>query len=126
MDKQEYIQSLYEDSRDMADGLSKLGRQIVLAIIAGSWTLSYSHSEFCPSVVLIWSLAFAFIYLFFDLLYYLIAYFIYHNYVHFKEDESKMELDDTISNTIKSQAKWDRIGSYWIIGKSMLFWLLQF
>lgn len=120
MTEQELAQNCYDDSGIMAKRLSELGRQIVFAIIAGAWTLSYSHSEFCPSKFLIWSIALAFLYLFFDLLYYLFSYLIYHGYYVFNKDDVTFDLVDTKKDTIRSQAKWDKVGGYWIFGKTLI------
>lgn len=120
MTKPEFTQSLYDDSRKLSNELSKLGRQIVFAIIAGAWTLSYTQNEFMPSNFLLWSIALAFIYLFLDLLYYLVTYLIYHGYFVFNKKDIKFDLVDTEENTIISQAKWDKVGGYWIFGKALV------
>ena len=104
----------------MANGLSKLGRQIVFAIIAGDWTLSYSHNVFNPSDCLLWSIALAFIYLFFDLLYYLVMYLIYHGFFVFNKEDTKFDLLDTVENTVITQAKWDKVAGIWVFGKTFL------
>ncbi len=99
MTKNEFIQSLFDDSKRMSNELSKLGRQVVFAIIGGAWTLSYSNDEFSPSKFLLLSIALAFVYLFFDILYYLVMYLIYHGFLVFNKNETEFDLVDTVENT---------------------------
>lgn len=90
-----YVGLLKKESIKGADKVSKIGRQVVFAIIAGAWTLSYSNNVFCPSRFIVFALAFAFLYLFFDLLYYLVTIWLYNYLKNLTRDniEQNEEID---------------------------------
>ena len=57
---------------DMSSKARTVGRSVVFAIIATSWTLAYTNNVFHPIPVVVWSLALSIFYVFLDLLYYVI------------------------------------------------------
>ncbi len=112
--------TILDDVSKMSSRLSEVGRQIVFAIIAGAWTLSYSYGSFCPSKFIVWSIGFAFLYLFCDLLYYLTMMWTHKNYLDFKTDVGKLELKEKQLDIFKKQTKWKKISFNWSIFKTLL------
>lgn len=106
------------DFADKISGkLSDMGRQVVIAIIAGAWTLSYSEGKFTPSIYIVWSIALAFSYLIIDLLYYFVSRVVYMGFIKFENDSAIWQLRSDIK-TISRRAKvWKTISSIWIIIK---------
>lgn len=107
-------EQILDASDKMSARLSEVGRQVVLAIIAGAWAVSYSNSVFSPSRLIVWSLALAFLYLFMDLLYYLITRIKYFRYIRLDKEEAELKLTDEEDNIIRSQMNW-KIGSVWFV-----------
>lgn len=117
---QEKALSIFKSVDSLFDKQSKIGRQIVLAIIAGAWTLSYSNNLFCPSKLVIWSLALAFVYLFCDLLYYLVTMWVYNNFVYADSGIALLGLKGNEKNIFKTQVKWRCIALWWTSLKLLL------
>lgn len=119
-----YWEKISDYLRDMSTKARKLGRSIVFSIIAASWTISYEYQTFAPSSLIKWSLALALIYLFLDLLFYVImtscykyiivSFFNHKNgRVSFANTKDPDKCDD-ISRLLSN------IGLYWLIGMSLL------
>lgn len=54
---------------DMSTKAKTIGRQVVFAVIATSWTLAYTKGKFMPQPLIKWALLLALVYVFLDLLY---------------------------------------------------------
>ena len=91
---------------ELSDKISKIGRQIVFAIIAGVWTLSYSNNVFSPSDLIIWSIALAFLYLFLDLVYYIVRMWQFNSYTKKLHIAPRKEYDKKQFDVFKAEHIW--------------------
>lgn len=107
---------------DMSTKARALGRSIVFSIIAASWTLSYINNAFVPTFYIKWSLALALIYLFLDLLYYVLMTAVYKyilvNYFEPISNEGYKNKEN--KDAIKCSKKWMNFGFVWLILLSLL------
>lgn len=107
---------------DMSTKARALGRSIVFSIIAASWTLSYINNAFVPTFYIKWSLALALIYLFLDLLYYVLMTAVYKyilvNYFEPISNEGYNNKEN--KDAIKCSKKWMNFGFVWLILLSLL------
>lgn len=138
-EEQDIAHEILDSSDNMSSKLSEVGRQIVFAIIAGAWTLSYSYNTFSPSNLIICSIALAFLYLFCDLLYLLFMKIKYFNYTYFdneksllllknitkkdadcSEEESMPEWKRKLKAIVNSQAKLKIRSVWWVVFKTLI------
>ena len=106
---------------DMSSKARTVGRNVVFAIIATSWTLAYSNHVFHPIPVVLWSLALSIFYVFLDLLYYVIitAVFKYILLDYFNSVEGGFvykQGKDASSIT----CNWMKMGFWWMITISII------
>lgn len=109
---------------DMSSKARNVGRNIVFAIIATSWTLAYSNNVFHPIPVVLWSLALAIIYVFLDLLHYVIitAVFKYILINYFDSGEGGFVYKQGKDASSITRA-WMNVGFWWIIAMSLILLL---
>lgn len=109
---------------DMSSKARNVGRSVVFAIIATSWTLAYSNNIFHPIPVVLWSLALAIIYVFLDLLYYVIITAVYKyiliNYFDPVEGGFVYKQGKDASSITRV---WMNVGFWWIIVMSLILLL---
>lgn len=107
---------------DMSTKARTLGRSIVFSIIATSWTLSYIYDVFVPSFYIKWSLALALIYLFLDLLFYVLMTTVYKYMLvnYFDPIPDKGYKNKEGKDAIKCSKKWMNFGFVWLILLSLL------
>lgn len=126
-DSQKKSQDGADVAKYLADNSSKarsLGRSTVFAIIATSWTLAYSNNVFHPIPVVLWSLALAIIYVFLDLLHYVIITTVYKyiliNYFDPVEGGFVYKQGKDASSITRV---WMNVGFWWIIVMSLILLL---
>lgn len=126
-DSQKKSQDGADAAKYLADNSSKarsLGRSTVFAIIATSWTLAYSNNIFHPIPVVLWSLALAIIYVFLDLLHYVIITTVYKyiliNYFDPVEGGFVYKQGKDASSITRV---WMNVGFWWIIVMSLILLL---
>lgn len=116
-----------QDGADVANHLANMssnarivGRSIVFAILAISWALAYSNNVFHPIPSIVWSLAFAIIYVFLDLLYYVLTTAVYKyiliNYFDTVEDGFVHKEGKDASSITRT---WMNVGFWWMIIMSL-------
>lgn len=124
-------EKLSQDGSDVVKNLAEksskarnVGRSVVFAIIATSWTLAYSNNVFHPIPVVLWSLALAIIYVFLDLLYYVIITAVYKyiliNYFDPVEGGFVYKQGKDASSITRV---WMNVGFWWIIVMSLILLL---
>lgn len=107
---------------DMSTKARALGRSIVFSIIAASWTLSYINNAFVPTFYIKWSLALALIYLFLDLLFYVLMTAVYKYMLvkYFDPIPDEGYKNKVGKDAIKCSKKWMNFGFVWLILLSLL------
>lgn len=106
---------------DMSSKARNVGRGVVFAIIATSWTLAYSNNVFYPIPAILWSLALAIIYVFLDLLYYVLLTAVYkYILLHYFDSAEggfvyKKGMDASSITRI-----WMNVGFWWMIVISII------
>lgn len=107
---------------DMSTKARALGRSIVFSIIAASWTLSYINNAFVPTFYIKWSLALALIYLFLDLLFYVLMTAVYKYMLvnYFDPIPTEGYKNKKGKDAIKCSKKWMDFGFVWLILLSLL------
>lgn len=106
---------------DMSTKAKTIGRQVVFAVIATSWTLAYTKGKFTPHPLIKWALLLALVYVFLDLLYY-VASTAFYKYILLKYFEpidggfkhKKGKNSDTITRF------WLRFGFWWLVVMSLV------
>jgi len=111
--------------RDVSTKARNVGRSIVFSIIAASWTLCYRDQVFTPSSLIKWSLIFALIYLFCDLLYYIIMtsvykYIMLHYFKHLQNGDVKFKNGKNSNICDIVARRWSNFGIVWLIIMSLL------
>lgn len=109
--------------RDSSSKVSTVGRSVFFAIIATVWTLSFSNNSFNPSCLNKWSLVLAIIYVFLDLLNYLLTTavfkYILNNFFELTEEGFRYREGKEDCATICSHI-WMEICYWWMIVMSLL------
>lgn len=111
--------------RDVSTKARNVGRSIVFSIIAASWTLCYRDQVFSPSSLIKWSLIFALIYLFCDLLYYIIMtsvykYIMLRYFEHLQNGDVRFNNGKTPHICDVIARRWSNFGIVWLIIMSLL------
>lgn len=106
---------------DMSSKARAVGRSVVFAIIATSWTLAYSNNVFHPIPVVLWSLALSIFYVFLDLAYYVLTtavykYILLHYFVSVEGGFVYKKGKDASSFT----CTWMKVGWGWMIAISVI------
>lgn len=106
---------------NMSSTAKNVGRSIVFAIIATSWTITFSDGNFQPTPLIKWALLLAIIYTFFDLLYYIITTALYKyilkNYFEPIKDGFKSKKGKDAS---KLSRRYMDFGFIWLVIMSLL------
>lgn len=106
---------------DMSSKARNVGRNVVFAIIATSWTLAYSNNIFHPIPIVLFSLAFAIIYVFLDLLYYVIITAVFkYILTHYFESVDGGFVYKEGKNASSITRKWMDVGNCWMIVISLI------
>lgn len=113
------IKEILDNIKDISSVFSDVGRNIVFAIIAGSWVLYKNVDLSGSNQFLKWSLVLAFIYLLIDLIYYGALTFIYDNFLDINKDESSVIIKDE-ANTFKIQTNCRTARKYLTLLKTLL------
>lgn len=117
-----------KDAEDVVKYLSEMsinarsvGRSVVFAIIATSWALAYSNNVFSPIPLVVWALALAIIYVFFDLLYYVLLTAVYKYILinYFEPTKSGFQYKKG-KDASQITRKWMNVGFVWIVFMSLL------
>lgn len=110
----------------LADNAGKsrnVGRTIVFAIIAASWSMSYANGNFSPTIWIKTSILLSIIYLTMDLLIYFILTCIYKYYLCKYFKPTKDGDFQYKSNNINLEGKtrlWHEVCFYWIVIMSLI------
>ena len=103
--KESKVVRLLDDVKEMSSKLSEVGRNIVFAIIAGSWVLYNKYDCSGSMSYLKWSLILAFIYLLIDLLYYGITMLVYDYFLDINTEKSTVDIRYK-KKMLKRQKTW--------------------
>ena len=107
---------------DMSTKARSVGRNVVFSVIAASWTICYTNNVFKPSLEIKLSLGLALVYLFLDLLYYIIMTTVYKYMLvrYFKsEDDGGYGYAGNID--IEGRTKWwMKFGFIWLLVMSAI------
>lgn len=106
---------------DMSTKAKAIGRQVVFAVIATSWTLAYTKGKFMPQPLIKWALLLALVYVFLDLLYY-IASTAFYKYILLKYFEP---IDGGFKHKVGKSSDsitriWLKIGFLWLVIMSLV------
>lgn len=106
-----------------SSNLRSVGRTVVYAIIATSWAISYTQEGFHPIGYIRDVLILSIIYVFLDLLYYLISAILYKYYLtkYFIPDkDGDFQYKDPQTEITKGTKIWMEIGQVWVIILSLI------
>lgn len=106
---------------DMSTKAKTIGRQVVFALIATSWTLAYTKGEFTPHPLIKWALMLALVYVFLDLLYY-VASTAFYKYILLEYFEP---IDGGFKHKVGKDSDsitrvWLNIGFWWLVIMSLV------
>lgn len=102
-----HVVRLLDDVKDMSSKFSEVGRNIVFAIIAGSWVLYNKYDCSGSMNYLKWSLILAFIYLLIDLIYYGITMLVYDYFLDINTEKARVNIQHR-KEMLKRQKCWRR------------------
>ena len=109
--------------RDASSNFRNEGRKAIYAIIAIAWTISFSEGKFTPTCYVLWSLGLAILYVFLDLLHFLISssfykYLLTKNFVSTKDGDYKYK--ETSKGITKKTKIWMQAGQVWMFFLSLI------
>lgn len=121
-------ENVTKDGEDIVKYLSEMsikarsvGRNVVFAVIATSWALAYNNNVFSPIPLVVWALTLAIIYVFFDLLYYVLTTAIYkYILINFLEPTKRGFQYKKGKDASQITRKWMNVGFVWIVVMSLL------
>lgn len=111
--------------KDAATNLRSEGRKAVYAIIATTWTISFTNGKFTPTNAILLSLGLAIAYLFLDLLYSLFSSSLYKFllFKYFKPiKDGEFQYKDKVEEEkiTKITKFWNHVGQVWLLIMSIL------
>lgn len=112
--------------REFSSKFKSEGRKAIYVIIATAWSISYADGKFIPSNYVISALVLAVLFIFFDLLYYLISSSLY-KYLLNKYFITTKDGDFLYKDTVKDETQitkttklWMHVGQIWTFVLSCL------
>lgn len=106
---------------DMSSKARAVGRSVVFAIIVTSWTLAYSNNVFHPIPIVVLSLALSIVYVFLDLLYYVLTTAVYkYILLHYFNSVEGGFVYKKGKNASSITCNWMKVGFGWMIVISII------
>lgn len=113
-----------ETLKENASKARTVGRSVVFTIIATLWAITYSRGVFHPTNMAIWALTLALVYVFLDILHYVVITAVYkYILIHYFDSVEGGYASKKGKDAAKCSRVWMKIGFWWLIFMSLILFI---